>query len=163
MRGLDPRISNLLKFTGALDDRASMQAGNIPIAQYTWLLQPTSLQRFVWALTWIDRPRQLYGLPSSYCCPTSSCSTRSAQWMMTAILYAKYLVAPAIRKGHLISNYLRYPRAPFDPHFTEPNPISRADRTIVTIAVTAERRAGTGFKKSASESISVCPHTASKR
>jgi hypothetical protein len=54
MRGLDPRISNLLKFAGALDDRASMQAGNIPIAQRTWLLQPTSLQRFVWALTWID-------------------------------------------------------------------------------------------------------------
>jgi hypothetical protein len=45
MRGLDPRISNLLKFTGALDDRASMQAGNIPIAQYTWLLQPTSQQK----------------------------------------------------------------------------------------------------------------------
>jgi hypothetical protein len=121
MRGLDPRISNLLKFTRALDDRASMQAGNIPIAPYTWILQPTSLQRFVWALTWIDRPRQLYGLPFSYCCPTSSCSTRSAQWMMTAILYAKYLVASAIRKGHLISNYLRYPRAPFDPH--SPNQI----------------------------------------
>lgn len=121
MRGLDPRISSLLKFTRALDDRASMQAGNIPIAPYTWILQPTSLQRFVWALTWIDRPRQLYGLPSSYCCPTSSCSTRSAQWMMTAILYAKDLVASAIRKGHLISNYLRYPRAPFDPH--SPNQI----------------------------------------